>query len=232
MKSEAMINRDKPLFADMEYYLLTETGSVLYDSETALLVKDDRAPVYMLAADDVEEGKRIIDGIEEETYHLVVRGDNLVEYCREKGFRVSEPCTQVVYGKKELLDESGELEIRHPSEEDFPSVLATYSLLGEEGLRENFESDDFFGGYVDGKFVCYGGLHEEGALGLLHVFEDYRGRGYANQIASFLINRQVKLGRIPYGQVFVSNAASLGLQKKLGMTFSEGTICWTHKERK
>ena len=232
MKSEAMISRDKPLYADMEYYLLTETGSIIYDSETALFVKDNRQPVYMLAADDFEEGKALIDGIEEKTYHLIVRGDPLAEYCRQKGFRVSEPCTQVVYQKKELLDESGELEIRHPGKEDFSAVLATYSLIGEEGLRETFEGDDFFGGYVDGKFVCYGGLHEEGALGLLHVFEEHRGKGYANQLAAFLINRQVRLGRIPYGQVFVSNKASLGLQKKLGMTFSEGTICWTHKEEK
>ena len=232
MKSEGMIKKDRALYADMEYYLLTDTGSILYDSETALLVKDNKTSVYMLGAEDIEEGKRLIDSIEEENYHLVVRGIELAEYCKEKGFFVSEPCTQVVYNKKELLDESGKLEIRHPSKEDFEAVAATYSLIGEDGLRETFEGEDFFGGYVDGKLVCYGGLHEEGALGLLHVFEEYRGKGYAKQLAAFLINRQVKLGRIPYGQVFVSNTASLGLQKKLGMTFSEGTISWTHKGRR
>ncbi len=231
MKSEGMIKKDRALYADMEYYLLTDTGSVLYDSETALLVKDNRAPVYMLAAENTEEGKRLVDGIPGDVFHLVVRGEELAEYCKEKGLFVSEPCTQVVYEKKQLLDESGELEIRHPDKEDFPAVSATYTLIGEEGLRETFEGEDFFGGYIDGKLVCYGGLHEEGALGLLHVFEEYRGKGYAKQLAAFLINRQVKLGRIPYGQVFVSNTASLRLQRKLGMTFSEGTICWTHKGR-
>ena len=65
--------------------------------------------------------------------------------------------------------------------------------------------------------------------GARHVFEEYRGNGYAKELYSFLIDWQLKRGRIPYGQVFQDNEASIALQKSFGLTFSKEPVYWLWK---
>lgn len=226
MKSDAIMKKDRALFADIEEALRSGCARAVYDSETAILVRYNDVPRYLLGAEDLSEGMRLLDGIPEDDFRLIVRGIPLYEYAKSKGMWVSRPCFQVYY-EGEPLDDSGPMEIRRPSEEDFDAVAATYTLTPREELREDFESENFFCGYLDGELAAYAGVHDDGSLGMLHVFDRFRGRGLSKQMSRFMVNRRLAQGCLPYAQVFCDNEPSLGLQRRNGMIFSRDVIVWT-----
>ena len=73
------------------------------------------------------------------------------------------------------------------------------------------------------------GFHDEGSMGLLYVDEAYRHQGVAASLESYLINRQLEWGWVPYGQIAVDNEPSKKLQEKLGLYLSSGTVWWLEK---
>ena len=62
--------------------------------------------------------------------------------------------------------------------------------------------------------------------GFLFVEERYRRRGIAVSLESYLINRQVEKGYIPYCHVRTENAASHHLQEKLGLFLAPNPVWW------
>lgn len=233
------MRKDLPLYADFLELMRLGHSTTDYDSETALLVSWKGHPCgqcyYLLAATNLDEGKKLFDKIAKENMIVVTHGRELIEYGRTLDtIESSGNCVQVMYDSPEKLPLTGKLTFRHPNESEYPLIRDTYHVSTEEELRQAFDSDDFFGAYRRNKFVGYAGLHTEGSLGMLHTFEEYRGKGYGTDIASFMINRQISLGRIAFGQVFCDNEASIALQKKNNMAFSKDVICWqwtkgTHK---
>ena len=67
-------------------------------------------------------------------------------------------------------------------------------------------------------------------MGMLHVFPEFRGRGYAYELESFMINKKLSEGSTPYCHIIYDNAASLSLQKKLGLEIAAQYIFWAHKK--
>ncbi|MBE6831787.1 MAG: tRNA (guanosine(37)-N1)-methyltransferase TrmD, partial [Ruminococcaceae bacterium] len=51
-------------------------------------------------------------------------------------------------------------------------------------------------------------------------------QGIAVVLETFLANRFLAEGRVPFAQIIAGNTASLKLQQKLGFTVSEQAICW------
>jgi hypothetical protein len=62
---------------------------------------------------------------------------------------------------------------------------------------------------------------------LLHMdmLESIRS-GSAELLETFLINRLLDCGRVPFAQIVTDNTASLELQRKLGFTVSDKTLSW------
>lgn len=221
------MQRERAFYADLLETLRRGDTEVISDSATGLLLKDRNWELYRLAATDPEEGKRLFGVLPSKPLYLVVHGTELKDYAvTHCGFSSSTECVQILYEKETLPEVTHSLTLRHPKPTDFEKVAATYHLVDREELRQDFDSPDFFGAYRSGIMVGYAGVHTDGSLGMLHVFEEYRGKGYSKEIAAFLVAHQLRLGRYPYGQVYVDNVASLALQKSIGMTLSVGTICW------
>lgn len=230
--SGELLLSDVALHADIFEAFSRGDAEVVYESADALLVRLVSCGLYMIAARDAALGRRLYDEASAaagDDFEAVVRGSDLPAYAAEiPGMGVSEPCTQIYYDKPLCEHESG-LVVRHPDERDFTRVAETYRMR-EDALREHFNSPQFYGGYLDGVFVGYMGAHSEGSLGMLHVFEEYRRRGYAEIISERVINARLADGHIPYVQVYTSNSASLALQHKLGAHFSRETITWSWKK--
>lgn len=81
-----------------------------------------------------------------------------------------------------------------------------------------------------GEFVGFIGRHPEGSMGLLQVFPEYRRQGYGEELESFMINRFLEEGRVPYAHIIVDNEKSMNLQKKLGYEVADKKIYWLFKE--
>ena len=67
-------------------------------------------------------------------------------------------------------------------------------------------------------------------MGILHVFPEYRRRGFGAALQRHLMAKTMERGFVPFGQVDKDNRASLRLQEKLGMTRSDDLIVWMWKE--
>lgn len=78
--------------------------------------------------------------------------------------------------------------------------------------------------------MAFIGRHAEGSIGLLEVLPQYRRRGLATLLQSYMIGLELSRGRVPYGQVFDGNDASLALQQSLGMSRSMGPLYWAVRD--
>lgn len=237
MKFKFENQKDRILYVDMQESLEQGNARVFYDSENTLVLRENEWQLYYIASNNFDEVDKILDeiipkeGEQEDFPMLLPHGDELIEHVIQKsGYTGVEKCYQLMYEGENPIEMETELDIRNPNPEDFERIAETYHNVDEDVLRGNFADPHFFGGYIGGELACYAGMHPEGALGMLHVFEKFRGRGYAKQLEAYIINNHIKEGRRPYGQVFVTNAASLELQRKMGLNRSEQKLAWVWKE--
>lgn len=226
MKSEKFINSEAALYADMRAAMKEGRAEIVYDSETALLLRETVCDVHFLAVQSAQDAEKLLRDLREKDSVVVLHGKALFDIAEKLGYEVDPPCCQAMYTGSPL-PVGGELTLRHPDEADFETVDANYHLINGAELHKDFAKPEFLGGYLCGKLVGFAGLHSEGSMGLLTVLPDYRRRGFAQQIYSALINSQLEKGRIPYAQIYTDNINSLNLQKKLGFTLSSDVIAWS-----
>ena len=58
-----------------------------------------------------------------------------------------------------------------------------------ETLEERLRSGMMYGAFADGKLAGFIGMHAEGSMGILEVFEEFRRQGIAEALERHLINR-------------------------------------------
>ena len=120
---------------------------------------------------------------------------------------------------------SAGLDIRRPTDEELARISATYHMAGAEELRRDRSRGDLFAAHnAEGGFVGYMGIHSEGSMGILQIFPEHRRHGYAEELECFMLSAVLSRGMIPYAQIAPDNAASLSLQRKLGLVEAPGSI--------
>lgn len=66
------------------------------------------------------------------------------------------------------------------------------------------------------KLVAWGLTHDDGALGSLHVLDEFRKKGYGKEILISLIHQNRKLGKISFAQIEERNIKAIRLVEHLG----------------
>jgi GNAT superfamily N-acetyltransferase len=225
-KAVKYLEKNKLLYVMMMHAIQRETANILYAESDGVLIKEIKSAAYMLAVDGFETGKSLVEGISDCAI-FVAHEDFMVEYVMDK-FKLKEKmeCLQGVYLKKDKLPVSEDIVIKEIQESQIEQILKYYNKVSKEELRQIIKQGNLFGGYKEGKMVGFIGLHLEGSLGLLEVFPEYRRRGYGTILESFLINRQLDKGLLPFGQVVIGNEKSFALQRKLGFELSKDKLYW------
>jgi len=75
------------------------------------------------------------------------------------------------------------------------------------------------------KLVAWGLTHDDGALGSLHVLDEYRKKGYGKEILISLIHQNRKLGKISFAQIEERNIKAIRLVEHLGF-LKDRLISW------
>lgn len=205
-------------------------ADILAQNECAILVRDKSSGVICLSAIDEKSAAETLQACSD--YDLLLLSQPLMlRYVHKKYNLVCErPCFQGVYTKGNPLPLKGELEIDVADDKELEKIIATYEFSDPEGLKKAQRRGQIFAAHADGQFCGYIGEHEEGSMGMLHVFPEFRGRGYAYELESFMINKKLSEGSTPYCHIIYDNAASLSLQKKLGLEIAAQYIFWAHKK--
>lgn len=75
------------------------------------------------------------------------------------------------------------------------------------------------------KLVAWGLTHDDGALGSLHVLDEYRKKGYGKEILISLIHQNRKLGKLSFAQVEERNTKAINLVEQLGF-INDREVSW------
>ncbi|MDE6956268.1 MAG: GNAT family N-acetyltransferase [Oscillospiraceae bacterium] len=232
-----IFNRDPVRYVDMTEAVRRGIGAVLHASPSAALVgipSPDCPEVfdsYLMSCADMDAAHLLCGLLPDGGDSLIAAHEDfylpLLQDRFGLGFFLEGASFQAAYlGVGPCPIPDSPLALRQLAADDLPQVSEHYKLEGEGYLRFLLERGRLFGGFLDGTMIGFAGFHTEGAMGLLEVFPPYRRRGFASVLEQYLINRELALKHIPFGQVVTGNAPSLALQRSLGMTLSEGTLYW------
>lgn len=195
-----------------------------------VLLQDTKSGVYMLTAETRDAGERLLSLLPEEQEIVIVSHQSFMNesICARFGCSRADECCQASYTRKQPFEtEEDGVEIRMLDETFTELVYEHYNLLHDRDyLRARLRDGVIYGAFVDGEPAGFIGEHEEGAMGMLEVFEPYRRRGIAAKLEKDLMNRQIAKGFTPYGQIFADNKASVELQKKLGLKVAAESVWW------
>lgn len=75
------------------------------------------------------------------------------------------------------------------------------------------------------KLVAWGLTHDDGALGSLHVLDEYRKKGYGKEILISLIHQNRKLGKLSFAQIEEKNTKAINLIRQLGFV-KDRRVSW------
>ncbi len=195
---------------------------VCYEGEDGLVLKNEQFDICFAGgsafAPEMEQTKLVLVEDRALAERLAAR-DPRLEVMK---------CTQCVYLKKEppQADRPG-VALRPLTMADLDFVLENYHHPGAfpEHIRGRIV-EGMLGAEAEGRLAGFIGVHEEGAMGLLEVLPQFRRRGIAEALEAALIKRQLERGFLPYAQVRMGNAASVALQKKLGLVFDSRILYW------
>lgn len=88
--------------------------------------------------------------------------------------------------------------------------------ISVEYIEDRLSKDISAGILMNNILVAWGFTHDDGALGFLHVLEDFRNKGYGIDILLGLIQMRKKVNKPIFGNIVPYNIASTNLVTKLG----------------
>lgn len=215
-------------------------GEILYTNLWAggedMVLYDRDAGVCMLAAGNAQTGKAMAGIVPEDAALVLTAQPFLEDILVGKGYRLLTRCRQVLYTQKNPLPVKYK-DIRRLSAADLEEVRRCLagsktdrSGTDEAYLQRRIRAKALYGAFFQGRLAGLAGIHEEGALGMLHVAEDCRRCGIGASLEAYVINRMLEKGWTPYGHVEEGNEASVKLQEKLGLYLASKTFLWMEKK--
>lgn len=217
------------LTVDMqEAFVRGNVERLCFANEKAVLIKH-KSGDFMLWCADAESGLNALGFADEEICCCIGHGKFAVRAIklRYPDFTFDPPCMQYCLASREKIPLRGSVDIRPLRLDEAETVLEHYAMAHDiEHIREKIRLCRLFGAEKDGTLVGFIGFHDEGSTGMLEVFPEFRRMGIGTELENYIRNYQLDLGWMPYGQVYLTNEASLGMQSKLGLAVSDDIIQW------
>lgn len=233
----AYLSRDKNSYVDMSECISRGAAKILFSGDIGVLLYEQSSGIYMIAAEGREAAEKILSFLDEKELKnksglLVAHGETARAAAYEKlGLKGETACFQVVYTSKNSRSLKGNLNFRIPERAEIEKIKREYHLESPENIEKLCSAKKIWCGFSkSGDFIGFIGRHPEGSMGLLQVFPEYRRRGYGEELESFMINRFLEEGRVPYAHIIVDNEKSMNLQKKLGYEVADKKIYWLFEE--
>lgn len=226
-KAIEYLSQDSISYIDILKPIRRKTADIIYAEKDGVIIYERKSQACMIAMQDLEKCKSAIDFSDYSIY--AVHNKEIAQYIeQEYNFAHNFETYQAVYSKKDIV------------RDDFDSIkVLTKDYLGlvsqhyggvddREYIEDLISRKQIWGIFDNGNLAGFIGEHLEGSIGLLEVLPEHRRKGYGYKLQAFLINHYLKLNQVPFCQVKIDNAASLALQRKLGMQISTETTIWVY----
>jgi len=104
---------------------------------------------------------------------------------------------------------------------------AEYQKVRDDGyIRERIGKKRIYGAFIGEQLAGIVGIHNDDSIGMLYVLDPYRGRHIGKALYTYMINKMLALGWMPYSQIMVGDEVNTHLQQTLGMYMSKTPIIW------
>ena len=223
----AYLKKDSLHHVDMLECLRRGSAEVLEACGRGVLLLERDSGAHMLSTDDKETAERMLAAVERAK--LVVLHQEFGAALAEEKFGLHDRLTvyNAAYLSRDPLPAfASPAEIRRMDESFLAFLSEHYNHLSDRELLGRLRAGVMFGAFLGGEPAGFIGMHEEGSIGLLQVLPSFRRRGIARMLEGHMVNRLLKLGRVPFAQIEPDNLASLRLNRQLGFSFSEHTVHW------
>ncbi|MGD0230586.1 MAG: GNAT family N-acetyltransferase [Syntrophorhabdales bacterium] len=113
-----------------------------------------------------------------------------------------------------------------PADANYIFENSTYQMVTRpEFIRGRIEGGPSAGVRDSGKLVAWLMTQDDGSIGVLHVLEEYRKKGYARDLTVYLVLKLRERGKIPFVHIEEENIKSMNLALKIGFR-KDRRLCW------
>ncbi len=229
MKNKALeyLSYDRILNMDIIQQINRFDAQIIYAEDDGVLV---RGPwMDYISTDSFSVCEKLIPLMGEDpffTAHNDYEVEALMKNFPDKN-REIKVCYQAVY-EGDIRELPYDYEIRQLDKTYLRFVRDTYTTFGDdEYILDRLQCGEIFGAYdKTGNIMGFMGHHDDGLLGMLEVLPRYRQKGVAKQLMTFLINKDLENGYVPFSQIYITNEVSKALHRKLGFTLSRTPVYW------
>ena len=216
------LNRDYYLNYPL-FYAMRHGAELIAANEHGVAIYRSRPDFMLLAGPNPLEIVKKLPGPE----LVEICGSHSVEaVAAQFGLDENLECYQYYYPHQGI---DSDIDLKPIELEDRDFVLEHYDRLEPEEVEQAIFEERIFGLCDNGKLFAFIGLHEDHAMGMLHILPEYRRQGWGERLERALIAKVLAMGELPYGHVFTNNDASIRLQEKLGFVQCSDKVYWMWK---
>jgi tRNA (guanine37-N1)-methyltransferase len=213
---------------DMVEAVRRDEAKIIYQNLDGVLIHHRTCGAYMMSARNAEASTHLISLMEKPEIMVVHQEFSKHQAQRKFSFTESMECFHAAYCKDSfplLIPQT--VTIKKMNGASIDLVMKHYTHIDDrEYLEERLESGWFYGAFIDERLAGFVGVHGEGSIGMLLVLPEYRRKGIAHALLSFICNRFISQNMVPFAQIITTNTASLALFSKLGFSISQNPIWW------
>lgn len=93
-------------------------------------------------------------------------------------------------------------------------------------IKERIKKGHMYGAFIEDELAGMIGVHNDDSIGMLYVYEKFRGQRIGTALQTYMINKMIDVGWRPYSQIMVGDDASTKIQRSLNMYLSKTPIIW------
>lgn len=200
----------------------------IHQVKNSVLVKgtSDREWVY-ISSDQPEELLVLLNKIDHNDKAFAAIEEWMLPYLSKNNYAWLLSCIKMYY-PNEVTIESPQAIIKPLSK-----AVAKYIYMNSdysdyttiEYIRDRIEKGIALGIYEHDQLVAWIMTHDDGAIGFLHVLEDFRNKGYAKDLTYHMIQRLREENQLPFVHIEFHNEKSLNLAKKVGF-YEDRKLYW------
>lgn len=218
---EDYLNKDPVSFVHV-IDLLDRNHTILYESNNGFIIRDDDVGFIYMSFNDENVMKEELSKKRYE--HYISYNKEVVDFYGDNNKIIK--LYQFVYPIDKMFDIEG-YDVRVLSKDYANYIDSFYKAIGPgETSVDALSKGNVLGLFDNGELAGIVGRHPEGCIGMLRVFEKYRGKGYGTILEKAMINKLLKEKQRLFSEVVDGNDTSMHLQKKLGGIQGEKSLYW------
>lgn len=236
--------RQKMLHIDMIECINRGRAILIAKDQNDMLILDKETGYYHHAGSNIEFFYTLPKDVRLSIKKMVLHQEEMVEPVKRLlNLTDTLVCYQSVYTARERLPIAGlyrgdgkptpeGLTIRLLTMDMAEQVQDTYhhadyqKVKDNDYIRDRIRKKRMYGAFLGDELAGIIGIHNDDSIGMLYVFEKFRGKHVGKALHTYMINKMLALDWMPYSQVMVGDEISAGLQRSLGMYMSKTPIIW------